>query len=183
MSSASLGLVIEILVALLLVMTIGYCAVLNSRLKGLRANEHILRSTIGELLAATEIAERAIIGLKATTREAERALGQKLRDAQNLRNELHQLTGGAPLRIQASQTQIVEQRPPAIRQEAAPITRPLAQPITAAKTIPAESQQVATALRGLERALAEPDAPAAQKSAAQDFRVFTRSAFSSRTNG
>ena len=36
----SLGLMIETLVAVLLVLTIGYCMLLNSRLKRLKADEH-----------------------------------------------------------------------------------------------------------------------------------------------
>src|SRR5437588_458118 len=101
MSSGSLGLIIEFLVAILLVITIGYCMLLNKRLKHLRADEHLLRATIGELLAATEVAERAIIGLKATTREAEVALGAKLREAQKLRNEIQpQAQPQAPLQPQ-----------------------------------------------------------------------------------
>ncbi len=43
--------------------------VLNSRLKRLKADEHSLKATIGELITATEIAERAIGGLKHTVRD------------------------------------------------------------------------------------------------------------------
>ena len=64
--TVSLGLVIELLVAALLALTIGYCLVLNRRLKRLQADEQALRATISELITATEIAERAILGLKAT---------------------------------------------------------------------------------------------------------------------
>ena len=56
----SLGLTIETLVAILMMVTISYCMLLNSRLKRLRADEHSLKATIGELITATEIAERAI---------------------------------------------------------------------------------------------------------------------------
>src|ERR1700724_1154522 len=90
MSSANLGLIIEILVAVLLITTIAYCAVLNGLLKNLRVDEHILKETNSELLRETEVAERAIIGLKATTREAEAAVAQKLRDTQMARNEFQQ---------------------------------------------------------------------------------------------
>jgi hypothetical protein len=153
MSSAVLGLIIELLVAALLVVTIGYCVVLNKRLKGLRADEHLLKATIGELLAATEVAERAIIGLKATTREAEAALGQKLRDAQMLRHEQP-----APL-------------PPRPVQQTAP-------PVQRAATAPAQSRQVASALRGLEQELTQ--APATTQTSPRDFRMFTRTSFSGR---
>ncbi len=76
-----LGLMIESLVALLLLVTIGYCFVLNRRLKRLRADESSLRETITELVHATEIAERAIECLKETAVECDRDLTNKLRQA------------------------------------------------------------------------------------------------------
>ncbi|WP_067334880.1 DUF6468 domain-containing protein [Stappia indica] len=88
MSTLPVGLMIESLVALLLVVTIGYCIVLNKRLKRLRADEEALRATISELITASEIAERAILGLKATAGEADRTLGQRLVDAERLSQEL-----------------------------------------------------------------------------------------------
>ncbi len=62
--SHSLGIAIESLVAVLLMVTIGYCMLLNTRLKRLKADEHSLKATIAELITATEIAERAIGGLE-----------------------------------------------------------------------------------------------------------------------
>ncbi len=78
----SLGLVIELLVAALLMVTIGYCLVLNGRLKRLQADEQALRATISELITATEIAERAILGLKATAGECDLTLAQRLQEAE-----------------------------------------------------------------------------------------------------
>jgi hypothetical protein len=76
--SHSFGIVIESLVAVLLVITIGYCMLLNKRLKRLKADEHSLKATIGELITATEIAERAIGGLKHTVRDVNENLGSQL---------------------------------------------------------------------------------------------------------
>lgn len=76
--SHSFGLVIESLVAVLLLLTIGYCALLNKRLKMLRNDEQSMRGTIAELVTATEIAERAIGGLKVTVRECDENLGNQL---------------------------------------------------------------------------------------------------------
>ena len=76
--SHSLGIVIESLVAVLLMLTIGYCMLLNKRLKRLKADEHSLKATIGELITATEIAERAIGGLKHTVRDVNENLGSQL---------------------------------------------------------------------------------------------------------
>lgn len=81
MSGSSLGLLIEGLVAVLLLVTIGFCLVLNGRLKRLRADETSLRQTIAELVRATEIAEQAIEGLKETAVECDRDLTNKLRQA------------------------------------------------------------------------------------------------------
>ncbi len=77
----SLGLMIETLVAVLLLVTIGYCMLLNSRLKRLRADEHSLKAVIGELVTATEIAERAIGGLKHAVRDVNENLGNQLASA------------------------------------------------------------------------------------------------------
>ena len=72
------GIVIESLVAVLLMLTVGYCMLLNKRLQRLKADEHSLKATIGELITATEIAERAIGGLKHTVRDVNENLGSQL---------------------------------------------------------------------------------------------------------
>ena len=76
--SHPLGIAIESLVAFLLLLTIGYCMLLNSRLKRLKADESSLKATIGELITATEIAERAIGGLKLTVRDVNENLNAQL---------------------------------------------------------------------------------------------------------
>ena len=90
--SHSLGIAIESLVAFLLMLTIGYCMLLNARLKRLKADESSLKATIGELITATEIAERAIGGLKLTVRDVNVHLGDQLTAAnqmsQQLKNQL-----------------------------------------------------------------------------------------------
>ncbi|WP_050424163.1 DUF6468 domain-containing protein [Bradyrhizobium tropiciagri] len=73
-----LGLAIESLVAMLLMLTIGYCWLLNKRLQRLKADEHSLKATIAELITATEIAERAIGGLKHAVRDVNENLGNQL---------------------------------------------------------------------------------------------------------
>ena len=86
--SHSFGIVIESLVAMLLLLTIGYCMLLNSRLKRLKADEHSLKATIGELITATEIAERAIGGLKHTVRDVNENLGNQLTSAAQMSQQL-----------------------------------------------------------------------------------------------
>ncbi len=84
----SFGLAIESLVAVLLVLTIGYCMLLNKRLKRLRADEQSLKATISELITATEIAERAIGGLKHTVRDVNDDLGNQIASAADLSRQL-----------------------------------------------------------------------------------------------
>jgi methyl-accepting chemotaxis protein len=86
--SNSFPLVIESLVALLLLFTIGYCFLLNRRLKLFKADEASLKTTISELMTATANAERAIAGLKATVRDCEQGLGERLRTAERVAAEM-----------------------------------------------------------------------------------------------
>ena len=83
------GIVIESLVAVLLMLTIGYCMLLNKRLQRLKADEHSLKATIGELITATEIAERAIGGLKHTVRDVNENLGSQLTAATQMSAHLN----------------------------------------------------------------------------------------------
>jgi uncharacterized protein DUF6468 len=84
----SLGLMIETLVAVLLLVTIGYCMLLNKRLKRLRSDEHSLKAVIAELITATEIAERAIGGLKHAVRDVNENLGSQLASATQMADHL-----------------------------------------------------------------------------------------------
>jgi hypothetical protein len=86
--SQGLGLIIESLVAFLLLLTIGYCAMLNRRLKRLQADEHSFKVTIAELITATEMAERAVEGLRLAAHECEGALGERLEAAGQVSAEL-----------------------------------------------------------------------------------------------
>src|SRR3979411_2094101 len=86
--SHSFGLAIESLVAILLMLTIGYCMLLTRSLKRLKADEHSLKATIAELITATEVAERAIGGLKHTVRDVNENLGNQLSSAAQLSQQL-----------------------------------------------------------------------------------------------
>jgi hypothetical protein len=90
--TSGFGIAIEIVVAFLLILTIGYCITLDRRLKLLRSDEHSLRATISELITATEIAERAIAGLKLTVEECEAGLGARLRSADRFTADLDRST-------------------------------------------------------------------------------------------
>jgi len=102
--SNGLGLMIESLVAVLLLLTITFCIVLNGRLKKLKADEQALKGTISELITATEIAERAIAGLKMTVRDCDQNLSERLRAGETLAGELgRQLEGGRQVLAQLAQ--------------------------------------------------------------------------------
>jgi len=88
----SIGIGIELVVAFLLIMTISYCMMLDRKLKHLKSDEHSLRATISELITATEIAERAIAGLKLTVEECEVGLGARLRSADRFTADLDRST-------------------------------------------------------------------------------------------
>jgi hypothetical protein len=99
-----LPLTIESLVAILLLLTILYCVRLNGQLKGLKADGSTMQQTIAELVAATESAERAIAGLKATVREADETLGERLRTADRYADEMQRsATAGAEVLNRLSQ--------------------------------------------------------------------------------
>jgi len=87
-----LPLTIESLVAILLLLTILYCIRLNEQLKRLKADGTSMQQTIAELVTATESAERAIAGLKATVREADETLGERLKAAEQYTVEMRSNT-------------------------------------------------------------------------------------------
>ncbi len=110
--SNGIGIMIEGLVAILLMLTIGYCMLLNRRLKLLKADEHSLRATISELITATEIAERAIAGLKVTVHECDIGLGERLNRAEAMTGDLdRRLAAGKDVLHRLSQI-VIAGRPP-----------------------------------------------------------------------
>ncbi len=94
----SYGYLIESMVSVLLLMTILYCVRLNKQLHLLKADEQSLRATISELITATEIAERAIAGLKSTMRDGEQTLNERLQRSEVVTAEFdRQLKSGEVL--------------------------------------------------------------------------------------
>ena len=122
------GLMIESLVAVLLLLTICYCVVLNRRLQRLKADEHSLKATIAELITATEIAERAIGGLKHTVRDCNENLGAKITAANDFSNRLgQQLQHGEDVLLRVSKIALAA-RPKDARErdDALPVATPKA---------------------------------------------------------
>jgi hypothetical protein len=139
--SHALGIAIESLVAVLLLLTIGYCMLLNKRLQRLKADEHSLKATIGELITATEIAERAIGGLKHTVRDVNENLGSQLAAATQMAGHLkHQLAEGDAVLRRLSKIAAAA-RPSSEAREEAPAPAPVPAPRTSPARAVAEAAQ------------------------------------------
>ena len=83
-----LGFFVESAVSILLLLTIGYCVVLNERLKRLHADRDVLRQMVSDLVGATNLANQAIKELKATAMDADLALNARLEEAERFGIEL-----------------------------------------------------------------------------------------------
>ena len=138
--SHSLGVVIESLVAVLLMLTIGYCMLLNKRLQRLKADEHSLKATIAELITATEIAERAIGGLKHTVRDVNENLGSQLTAATQMSGHLKNMLAEGDGVIRRLSKIAIAARP---AQEAEPVAQaaPVAAPkVSSARAVAAAAE-------------------------------------------
>jgi hypothetical protein len=125
---------IETLVAVLLMLTIGYCILLNKRLTRLKADEHSLKAVIAELITATEIAERAIGGLKLAVRDVNENLGSQLASATQMSDQL---------RRQLGEADNVVQRLSKIAVAARPVTH--SEPVAVSTSKPSAAKAVAAA--------------------------------------
>ena len=141
----SFGFMIEALVAVLLVVTIGYCMLLNKRLLRLKADEQSLKATIGELITATEIAERAIGGLKHTVRDVNENLGEQIAAATDLSERLiRQHAEGDVVLGRLSRIAVAARSPAAPAPAPAPVQQvPEPQRVSAAKAAMAATQAFA----------------------------------------
>jgi hypothetical protein len=140
--SHAVGIAIESLVAILLLLTIGYCILLNKRLQRLKADEHSLKATIGELITATEIAERAIGGLKHTVRDVNEHLGSQLTAATQMSAHLKQQLAEGDAVIRRLSKIAFAARPSSEQKEApAPAPEPAAAPRGSSARAVAEAAQ------------------------------------------
>jgi len=144
--SHTIALIIESLVAILLMITIGYCISLNKRLTRLKADEHALKATISELITATEIAERAITGLKVTVRECDQNLGERLRTAERFSAEMErQLAAGDSVLERLAL--IVSAARPELGLQPAPAPAPAPPPVADPRAMVAAAQALADRAR------------------------------------
>ena len=138
--SHSFGIAIESLVTILLMLTIGYCMLLNARLKRLKADEHSLKATIAELITATEIAERAIGGLKHTVRDVNENLGTQLASAAEMSEQLKKQLSECDNVVRRLSKIAVAARPPGAAPEPAPPPAPVPASVSSAKAVAAAAQ-------------------------------------------
>lgn len=153
---------LEGLVAILLLITIAYCFVLDKRLKALRSGEDGLREVILGLNDATLRAQQSIAQLKEAGGEAGQDIAQKLRDGRaladelalmvesgnNLANRLEEASGlaGSALKNQTARSGNREPQRGTIAQE-----RPMSQPARA--PVPRSAEEAgAEILKALQRA-------------------------------
>jgi hypothetical protein len=125
MAGLPFGLVIETAVALLLALTIGYCIVLNGRLKRLHADRDTLRAMVTDLVTATNMANTAIKELKQTAVEADLTLTARLEEAERFGGELanHVNAGAALMERIVKITAAVRETPRPVAIEPEPATK------------------------------------------------------------
>lgn len=150
-----IGFAVEGLVSVLLLLTIVYCVVLNAKLTRLKADEHALKATIAELITATEIAERAIAGLKVTVRDCDQNIGDRLRTAERFAADISRQIEGGTLVLDRLARVVAAARPltaPESVEEEAP--RPIAPASPDSKAVLAAAQAFAQRNRARTRGLA-----------------------------
>ncbi len=81
-----IGLVLDVVVAVLLAATIVYAALLNRRLQGLRANKAEFEAMVTEFNEATRRTEGAIQALRMAAEQTGKALSAQVERAQAMRD-------------------------------------------------------------------------------------------------
>ncbi|MDX5367293.1 MAG: DUF6468 domain-containing protein [Alphaproteobacteria bacterium] len=116
--------VLEIIVCLFLAATIAYCAVLDRKLRAMRAGQDGMRELVSELNNATQRAVGAIDGLKRASEESGEELAERIRRARGLADELSlMLESGNSIAERLGRSERSPQAAPAA-------TRPATRPIT-----------------------------------------------------
>lgn len=88
----ALSLIVEIILSLLLVATLGYCALLERKLTALRKGQDGLKDIIAELNGAITTAGTSMRLLKTAASGAAQTLDERVSHARNLIDELSVLT-------------------------------------------------------------------------------------------
>ena len=88
MFGISLGMIVESSVSILLAVTIGYCVILNSRLKRLHSDRDQLGKMVADLVQATTLANAAVIELKKTAIDADQRINERIAEGEKFEIEL-----------------------------------------------------------------------------------------------
>ncbi len=82
------GLILESLVAVLLVVTIGYCFILNRRLAALRHGQNDMHNVVRSLNETTDKARISMESLRRNTKSIADELGEKIKSGRAIADEL-----------------------------------------------------------------------------------------------
>jgi hypothetical protein len=83
---------LDIVVAILLLVTVGYCLMLNRRLSALRGSQAEMRKLLADFAAATQAAENSVGHLKVASDHIGATLDQRITEARALADELGSIT-------------------------------------------------------------------------------------------
>lgn len=135
-----LGIIVEGAVAVLLALTIGYCVLLNQRLKRLHQDKDVMRQMVADLVGATNLANQAIKELKATAVDADLALTARLEEAERFGIELanHVTAGTALLERIARITSAAR---------TTPVAEPVPEPVEQGTKVQSALQQLSARVR------------------------------------
>ena len=152
--SPLLAVAADLLVACLLVVTIVTSVRLSRRIRAMKADEGAMRATITELMLATEKADAAIAGLRATVIESEQALADRLGAAARHTERLaHEVAAGEAIIERVSRIAAISRRLRSEDGEDAP-ARAEPAPVPVPVAAPAENDGLRAAIR-LARDVAE----------------------------
>lgn len=146
MFGIGLGMIVEGSVAVLLAVTIGYCVILNSRLKRLHADRETLAKMVADLMQATALANAAVMELKTAALDADNQLGSRVNEALRIDQSLagNVASGSQLIEKIARITAAARAQMQADAALAAPVeTRPASTPIEAQGRLASALQQLA----------------------------------------
>ncbi len=133
MSDLPLSTLLEIIVCVFLAATIAYCAMLDRRLRIMRSGQDGLRDLVRDLNAATQRAVTAIDGLKQASAATNDELGERVRNARALTDELGlMIEAGNSIAERLGRAERTARQPqPAYQAGTAPRSAPAPQPASA----------------------------------------------------
>ena len=118
--------VVEVVLALLLAATVGYCALLERRLRGLRQDQSALAQTVEALNNGIFRAQGTLMSLKNAATEASAALHANLGPARTLADELSlMLAAGERIAARIEAGRPIAPATPAPAQAASPARTPM----------------------------------------------------------